>query len=334
MKIERFIGGMLESNGYVIYQKDGGNCYVIDPGYHAGVFEECIDRHQLHLSGILLTHHHYDHVGAVEKLRDRYDAPVFMHTADCDQYHGRVDVYLEDGDTIDLDGETIRVIHTPGHTRGGVCYFSEKSKVVFTGDTIFNVDIGRTDFEDGSPDQMERSILDKINTWPNDIFIYPGGTGTAALCKKVRQINTEFLDVVNGGREMSIKLIALDLDGNNTEFCQSGSAKRTCVALETAAKQGCISLWQREDPLPHSLKMCFHIHAIRYMLTSNGAAITDLRVGAKVFYENCLSAGTVEAAVEMLKSTDYILEGFNCRKSIHRKRLTTNMWKGQAKSFS
>ena len=78
MKIERFIGGMLESNGYVIYQKDGGNCYVIDPGYHAGVFEECIDRHQLHLSGILLTHHHYDHVGAVEKLRDRYDAPVFM----------------------------------------------------------------------------------------------------------------------------------------------------------------------------------------------------------------------------------------------------------------
>ena len=123
MKIERFIGGMLESNGYVIYQKDGANCYVIDPGYHAGVFEECIDRHQLHLSGILLTHHHYDHVGAVEKLRDRYDAPVFMHTADCDQYRGRVDVYLEDGDTIDLDGETIKVIHTPGHTKGGVCYF-------------------------------------------------------------------------------------------------------------------------------------------------------------------------------------------------------------------
>ena len=51
MKIERFIGGMLESNGYVIYQKDGANCYVIDPGYHAGVFEECIDHHQLHLSG-------------------------------------------------------------------------------------------------------------------------------------------------------------------------------------------------------------------------------------------------------------------------------------------
>ena len=78
----------------------------------------------------------------------------------CIRDSGRVDVYLEDGDTIDLDGETIRVIHTPGHTRGGVCYFSEKSKVVFTGDTIFNVDIGRTDFEDGSPDQMERSILD------------------------------------------------------------------------------------------------------------------------------------------------------------------------------
>ena len=84
MKIERFIGGMLESNGYVIYQKDGGSCCVIDPGYNHRVFEECIDQHQLTLKGILLTHHHYDHVGAVEKLRDRYEAPVFMHTDDFD----------------------------------------------------------------------------------------------------------------------------------------------------------------------------------------------------------------------------------------------------------
>ena len=176
MKIERFIGGMLESNGYVIYQKDGGNCYVIDPGYHAGVFEECIDRHQLHLSGILLTHHHYDHVGAVEKLRDRYDAPVFMHTADCDQYHGRVDVYLEDGDTIDLDGETIRVIHTPGHTRGGVCYFSEKNKVVFTGDTISDALTLRT----VRPIRWNVAFSIK-STRGRMIFSYIRGTGTAAL---------------------------------------------------------------------------------------------------------------------------------------------------------
>ena len=197
MKIKRLVGGSLESNGYIISRARGGSCYVIDPGYEPKRFISYIEEEGFVMRGVILTHHHYDHVGAVEKLRDRYDAPVFMHTADCDQYHGRVDVYLEDGDTIDLDSETIRVIHTPGHTRGGVCYFSEKSKVAFTGDTIFNVDIGRTDFEDGSPDQMERSILDKINTWPNDIFIYPGH-GDGCTMKKVRQINTEFLDVVKG----------------------------------------------------------------------------------------------------------------------------------------
>ncbi len=200
MKIERFIGGMLESNGYVIYQKDGGSCYVIDPGYNHRVFEKFIDSHQLHLKGILLTHHHSDHVGAVEKLRDCYDAHVFMHTADCDMYRNRVDVYLEDGDTIDLDGETIRVIHTPGHTKGGVCYFSERSRTAFTGDTVFDTDLGRTDFEDGSPDEMERSILDKINTWDNDIFIYPGH-GDGCTMKKMRQINTEFMEVVKEAKQ-------------------------------------------------------------------------------------------------------------------------------------
>ena len=200
MKIERFIGGMLESNGYVIYQKDGGSCYVIDPGYNHRVFEKFIDSHQLHLKGILLTHHHSDHVGAVEKLRDCYDAHVFMHTADCDMYRNRVDVYLEDGDTIDLDGETIRVIHTPGHTKGGVCYFSERSRTAFTGDTVFDTDLGRTDFEDGSPDEMERSILDKINTWDNDIFIYPGH-GDSCTMKKMRQINTEFMEVVKEAKQ-------------------------------------------------------------------------------------------------------------------------------------
>ena len=107
---------------------------------------------------------------------------------------------------------------------------------------------------------------------------------------------------------MSIKLIALDLDGTTLNSAKRIS-ERTCVALETPAKQGVHIVVATGRPFAALPEDVFHIHAIRYMLTSNGAAITDLSSG-KIFYENCLSAGTVEAAVEMLKSTDYILEGF------------------------
>lgn len=195
MKIKRFIGGMLESNGYVIYQREGGDCYVIDPGYNPKVFIEFVQQHGLTLKGILLTHHHYDHVGGVERILDAMECSVYLHRDDCDIYRKKVDVYLEDGDVIDLERETLTVIHTPGHTHGSVCFYSEKSKVCFTGDTIFNVDLGRTDLEDGSWDEMCSSIRDKIDKWDNDIFIYPGH-GDGCTMKKVRQINREFLDIV------------------------------------------------------------------------------------------------------------------------------------------
>ena len=107
---------------------------------------------------------------------------------------------------------------------------------------------------------------------------------------------------------MSIKLIALDLDGTTLNSAKRIS-ERTCVALETAATQGVHIVVATGRPFAALPEDVFHIHAIRYMLTSNGAAITDLSSG-EIFYENCLSAGTVEAAVEMLESTDYILEGF------------------------
>ncbi len=195
MKIKRFIGGMLESNGYVIYQNEGGDCYVIDPGYNPKVFLQYIKENMLQLKGILLTHHHYDHVGAVERIKEEMDCPVYLHTKDCDMYRKAVEIYLENGDIIDLEGESLKVIHTPGHTEGSVCFFTEKSKVCFTGDTIFNVDLGRTDLEDGSPEKMRESIIEKIDKWENDIFIYPGH-GDGCTMKKVRQINREFLDIV------------------------------------------------------------------------------------------------------------------------------------------
>lgn len=195
MKIKRLIGGMLESNGYIIYQKTGGDCYIIDPGYQGERFLKVVSEEQLKIKGILLTHHHYDHVGAVEKIRQRTDCPVYLHREDMDMYKGTVDYPLEDGAVIMLESEEIQVMHTPGHTRGGVCFYSEKSKLVFTGDTIFNVDLGRTDLEDGCEQDMAESCRNIINRWSNEIWIYPGH-GDGCSMKKVRQTNAEFLQLI------------------------------------------------------------------------------------------------------------------------------------------
>ncbi len=192
MKIKRLIGGNLESNGYIINCAKGRACYVIDPGYEAKKYIRELESMGLDPIGILLTHHHYDHVGAVEGIAKRFGCPVYLHREDCDQYRKDVDVLLEDGMELTLGEEKLRVIHTPGHTRGSVCYYSEKSKVVFTGDTIFNVDLGRTDLADGSGEQMRDSICNIISKWSNDITIYPGH-GDPATMKYVRQHNQEFL---------------------------------------------------------------------------------------------------------------------------------------------
>lgn len=195
MKIKRLIGGNLESNGYVIYDREQGECYIVDPGYNGDKFVKIIKDLGLNMKGILLTHHHYDHVGGVDKIKEETDCPVYIHRADSDMYKRPVDALLEDGDILMLGNEEIKVIHTPGHTRGSVCFYSEQSKLAFTGDTIFNVDLGRTDMSDGSQYEMEHSIKDIIDFWSNEITIYPGH-GDSCNMKYVRKYNQEFLDIV------------------------------------------------------------------------------------------------------------------------------------------
>lgn len=192
MKIKRFVGGSLESNGYVIYGKEKGGCYIIDPGYEPEKFIRYVEEEKLGLVGILLTHHHHDHVGGAARIADHFLCPVMIHYADRALYKGRVDKELEDGDILDLDGETLKIFSTPGHTRGSICIVSEKSRVVFSGDTIFDTDLGRTDLADGSPSDMVRSCRQVINGWPNDYTIYPGHDGSATM-KQIRKYNREFL---------------------------------------------------------------------------------------------------------------------------------------------
>jgi hydroxyacylglutathione hydrolase len=196
MKIKRLIGGTLESNGYIVYDPNQRECYIIDPGYNGERFVKEVEALDLKVKGILLTHHHYDHVGGVAKIKEATGCPVHLHRADTDIYKKEVDVMQEDGDVLTFGDEELVVMHTPGHTKGSVCYYSEKKKLAFTGDTIFNVDIGRTDLEDGSPEEMKATMLNVINKWSNEIVIYPGH-GDSCTIKYVRKHNQEFIDAVN-----------------------------------------------------------------------------------------------------------------------------------------
>lgn len=197
MKIKRFVGGTLESNGYVLYQKDGKTCLLIDPGYRPKTFIQYIKEQNLTLSGIILTHLHHDHTGAADAVKDVLNCPIYMHKDDAYAYGGTVDVMIEDGFTFDLEGEELVALHTPGHTMGSICLYSEKSKVCFTGDTIFDTDLGRTDLAGGSEDMMADTIRQVVDKWDNQITIYPGHDSSCNM-KYVRANNREFLALRDG----------------------------------------------------------------------------------------------------------------------------------------
>lgn len=197
MKIKRFMCGPIDENGYVLYHHDGGKCFLIDPGYESELYVDFVKKHELDVKEILLTHLHRDHTGQADRLSELFSCTVAMHGKDSVLYDGRVDHPLDDGEILDLEEEKIKVLHTPGHTKGSVCFLSKKSRVCFTGDTIFDTDLGRTDLEGGSEKDLRNSCRNIVDKWENDITIWPGHEGAATM-KQVREFNREFNQMIKG----------------------------------------------------------------------------------------------------------------------------------------
>ena len=182
MKITNFILGLLSNNTYLVENEEQKTCFIIDPSTESDKITDYIDGNNLKLDGILLTHGHFDHIGGVARLKERYGAKVYMHKTDIDFIDnpldfGRkfrrfdVDVTVDDGDEISICNQKIRVLHTPGHSQGGVCYICDD--VIFCGDTIFKDSYGRYDLRGGDFSTL-RSSIQKIFDLQGDYILLCG----------------------------------------------------------------------------------------------------------------------------------------------------------------
>ena len=184
MILKNFREPPIDNNNYLLIDEESQEAALIDCSAVDPDISKALQENNAKLKYILLTHGHFDHVAGIRPT----DAKIVMHKNDlgilsqANQYLPmfgfpditipNIDLFVEDGDTIALGNTQIKVLHTPGHTQGGVCYLV--NDMLFSGDTIFREAVGRCDLEGGNFDQLVESIESKIFTLSENITIYPG----------------------------------------------------------------------------------------------------------------------------------------------------------------
>jgi glyoxylase-like metal-dependent hydrolase (beta-lactamase superfamily II) len=188
MIIEKLELGPYASNCYLVWGESSKEGIIIDPGAEADKILQRVKDLGLEVKFIVLTHAHIDHVGALKEVKEATDAEVVIHADDAGslqtghslnpafgpslQPPPPPDRLLKDGASIDVGGLRFSVLHTPGHTPGGICLLGEG--VVFTGDTLFYSSIGRFDMPGGSGSQLINGIHTKLMVLPDNTAVYPG----------------------------------------------------------------------------------------------------------------------------------------------------------------
>ena len=182
--------GFLQENTYIYYDEQTMDGVVIDPGDEGVRIQALLVERGIRLVAILLTHGHFDHVGAVNELKAKPHAPVYigLHEAAflADPllngsatiarrgFSVQADHTLADGEKAPVLGHRLAAIHTQGHTHGSVCYYDQEAGILFAGDTLFYRSVGRTDLPTGNMSELADSIRNKLFTLPEHVAVYPG----------------------------------------------------------------------------------------------------------------------------------------------------------------
>ena len=197
IQIETMVLGMVSTNCYLVMNRETRGLLVIDPADRASSIVQKIRGLGAVPSAVLLTHGHFDHIGAARELADSFQIPVCALVQErelmADDYRNlslpmggkgvtvTADRWLKDGETISYAGFEIHVIHTPGHTSGGACYYIPQESVLFSGDTLFCNSVGRSDFPTGSMSQLHDSLNQKLLVLPEETAVYPGHGETTSI---------------------------------------------------------------------------------------------------------------------------------------------------------
>ncbi len=189
MKVEHYVVGVVGTNCYFAINEQTKECLIVDPGDDADVLAKRIREGGYKPAAILLTHGHFDHIMGVDGLVSEFGIPVYVHEADkemmqrpelnCGAMIGarvstKADHILHDQDELELAGMRFEVIHTPGHTPGGACFYFPQEEVLFSGDTLFCESVGRTDLPGGSTGTHIRSIRERLMLLPDLTVVYTG----------------------------------------------------------------------------------------------------------------------------------------------------------------
>lgn len=200
MKWKRIPLGSLRTNCYLYIKEE--KCLVIDPGADSARLIRYLKEKQLTPIAILLTHGHFDHIGAVDDLREKYGIPCYIHQGDSrcltdsrfnlgDEWLPeplvlrKADVLLDKDSTITIGEFKLEFFHTPGHSEGSSCFYDVETRILFAGDTLFRRSIGRTDLITSDEASIYESIFEKIFKLPDDTLVLPGhGAETILIDEK------------------------------------------------------------------------------------------------------------------------------------------------------
>ena len=189
LELQQCVLGPVYTNCYIAKNKETGEALIIDPAASPSKIYQKVEAMGAKPVAVLLTHGHFDHIMAVEAVRERYHILVYACRQEeemlrepslnmTDQIGNscsvRPDVLLDDLQVFEAAGFSIQILHTPGHTRGSACYYLKEEGVLFSGDTLFCGSVGRTDFPGGSASQIRDSLHRLLSALPDDTNVYPG----------------------------------------------------------------------------------------------------------------------------------------------------------------